>query len=170
MPVGSPVGLTGDTRVLGDGTVVTRIRATADFDVPGHPVRRVSAGEIGGFVESLDNLGPAAWVADDAVVRDHAHVSGSVVSGRAIMADHARARSGSRVGEDAVVRDEAVITASTVIGDSVVDQRGQVVGSYVNRARVTGTATLVHERGAVYGAVFDGRGDGMPPSAPPNTA
>ena len=59
---------TGDERVFEEVTV-HRIRALVDL-----PELNVAAGDVGGWVESEDNLAESAWVMDEAVVYQDARV------------------------------------------------------------------------------------------------
>ena len=67
---------TDDTKVV-DGHTLHRIIAVEDM-----PWNNVKAGDLGGWIESIDNLSDEAWVYDDASVYgnakiyDNAHILG----------------------------------------------------------------------------------------------
>ena len=65
--------LTDQTTVAPDGTTLYRIRALRDL-----PDLGVTAGDLGGYVASVDNLSGDAWVSGDARVYGHAMVYGPV--------------------------------------------------------------------------------------------
>lgn len=111
--------------VLHEGKVLYRIIALKDFS-------DVKEGDIGGFVESEENLSQYGdcWVYDsgkvydDAFVRSNATVrEGAEVSERAIMCDHSRAMGLSKVKGDAIMTDN-----STITGYACVQGRTKVVG------------------------------------------
>lgn len=66
--------LTDETRIIGNGRVVHRIRATRDIILDGQKI--ASDGELGGWVECADNLSHDgdAWVSDNAWAYDNAWV------------------------------------------------------------------------------------------------
>ena len=55
--------LTDQTTVASNGTTLYRIRALRDL-----PWHGVTAGDLGGYVEGVDNLSGDAWVSGDAMV------------------------------------------------------------------------------------------------------
>lgn len=74
----------GETMTTDDGKVLHRIVATEDFG-------DVKAGDVGGWVESYENLSGSAWVYGEARVYGEAWVSGSArVSGSAWVFGEAR--------------------------------------------------------------------------------
>lgn len=78
-------GLTNETIIV-SGITLHRIRALKDFGA-------VKAGDLGGFVESEDNLSHDGdcWVAGNARVSGTAHVSGAArLSGSALVSDAAQ--------------------------------------------------------------------------------
>lgn len=127
---------------------VHRIRALRD--IPGN---RVQEGDIGGFVESEDNLRQrgSAWVGEDAIVKDCALVAGSaVVRGSAVIRGSALVKRSARVAGDAVVEYGAVVA-----GDAVVTDNARVK----NRALVTDNArvkdgALVKDGARVAGSAY----------------
>ena len=105
-----------------------RVRALRDFS-------DVHIGDIGGMVESSDNLsqGGDCWVYDcasvlgaarvrgDAVVTGRATVRGSArISGRATVADYAIVKDNAHVGENAYVVEWAIIEECAHIGRNAV--------------------------------------------------
>ncbi|MBQ7417958.1 MAG: hypothetical protein IJV18_07730, partial [Acidaminococcaceae bacterium] len=87
--------LTGESNVIvnentGDEYTVYRIRALKDI-----PEKNVKTGDLGGFVESEDNLSHfnSCWVAGDAAVYD-----------------------GASVEDNALVKDNALVFDQAVIG------------------------------------------------------
>ena len=58
-----------DETINHKGRTLYRIRATREL-----PEQIVKAGDLGGFVESMDNLSDTAWVADEAMVYGDAQV------------------------------------------------------------------------------------------------
>ena len=136
----------GDEKVIAPGRTVKRIRALvsiAAFDV--------SAGDLGGYVESGKNLSQVygdAWVSgnakvyDDARVSGNAHVSGIThVSGNAKVYGDARVYSDARVSGNAEVYGDRLIFWATKVGrynatltvfngkDGLIVTRGCFVGS-----------------------------------------
>lgn len=106
------VELTGERKLHATnvGRVLHRIRATQDLKY-----RKVKAGDLGGWVESLDNIQGNGWVADEAMVYDGAVVNGfGTVSGKAEV--H---------GPNAVVSDFALVTGSAKVFNA--DMRGNAV-------------------------------------------
>ena len=66
--------LTNETIANDCGVTLHRIKAVKDIITPRFTVK---AGELGGFVEKVDNLAYDAWVSDDAMVYDNARVYGN---------------------------------------------------------------------------------------------
>ncbi len=131
---------TGETRRIGK-RLLHRIRALRTFTVPkhGHYIPRiVERGDIGGWVESVDNLSQSGncWVFDDALVFESAHVSGDAgvlenanvagsakvsghayVYGNAWVRDYARVNGNSSVFEHAKVTEHASISGNAFVYD-----------------------------------------------------
>lgn len=129
--------LTNESKTLCDGTVVHRIRATRDL-----PHLYISAGDLGGWIESTDNLSGGAWVADEAIVY-----------GRARVFDQALVAQKAHIFREACVFDQAqVYGKAKVSGEACVYDGALVYGE----ARVFGKA-LVHGEASVHGQarVFD---------------
>ena len=98
--------LTDQTLILPDGTVLHRIRATANFGT-------VQAGELGGYIENEDNLSQTgnAWVYGDAQVYGYAQVYGDArVYGYAQVYGDARVSGNARVYGDARVSGNAHVS------------------------------------------------------------
>ena len=82
---------TGETRIR-LGVTFKRIRATVDIGF------LAKAGDIGGWIEKVNNLSGNAWVSGDASVSGYAEVSGN-----ARVSDNARVFGNARVSGDARV-------------------------------------------------------------------
>ena len=141
--------LTDETVIAGDGAVLYRIRAVED--IPFHGVRK---GDLGGFVEKVENLSGNAWVYGNALVYGDAWVSGDAlvsgdarvfgnarVYGTAQVYGTARVYNTARVYGNALVSGEArVYGEAWVFGDALVSQTchmQQVVG--IGSENVTAT-------------------------------
>ena len=93
-----------------------RIRALRDI-----PRNRVRAGDLGGVVESEDNLSQSgdAWIADDAQVFERAHVSGEAyVSERAHVSGNASVSGEARVSDKASVSGKALVFGYAIVSDN----------------------------------------------------
>ena len=113
-----------------------RIRALKKFG-------DVNKGDIGGYVESEDNLSHFGncWIFDNAKVYENAMVSGDAyVSGYAQVSDCAQVYGNALVSEDARVSGNARIYGKAhVYGDAEVSGNAQVSGSAkINIADITG--------------------------------
>lgn len=121
--------------------VLYRIRAIRD--IPEHGVEK---GDLGGFVESYDNLSDDAWVFDDAKVYGDARVSGYArVLNNAAVYGFARVFGNAVVCDDAQVFDHAkVYESARVCGNALVEGAAVVYGyAYVfDDAQVFGYAEL----------------------------
>ena len=101
---------TGDERVF-EGVTVHRIRALVDL-----PELDVVAGDVGGWVESEDNVSDSAWVMGEAVVCQDARVMDSaVVSGNAVVSGQAKVSGSVVVTDNAQVTDGAKVSGSAVV-------------------------------------------------------
>lgn len=118
--------LTDETTKIWCGKTLHRIRALRDFG-------DVKAGQLGGWIESENNLshGGMAWVADDAMVYDHATIfdsaiikdgaiacESSVIYDEAIVCDHANVGGATEVKEKAKIFEHASISGSMIIRDN----------------------------------------------------
>jgi hypothetical protein len=81
------------------GVTLHRIRALVDM-----PIHNVKAGELGGFVEKIENLQENAWVFDDARVFGNARVF-----------DDARVFGNARVFDNAWVTGDAWVFDDTEV-------------------------------------------------------
>lgn len=100
--------LTSETTLLRNGiTVLYRIKAVRDFD-------DVKAGDLGGWVESEDNLAhdDNCWIYKDAMVYGDAYVDKN-----AKIKDHARVYDDAWVTENAEIYGEAIIGGCACIRD-----------------------------------------------------
>ncbi|QPK78287.1 hypothetical protein G7Y31_06770 [Corynebacterium lizhenjunii] len=127
--------LTDDTITTLSGVTLYRIQATKDL-----PHHGVKAGDLGGYIQSADNLQDRAWVADEARVSGDACVfsdarvaGGALVSGNALVYGDARVYGYAQVFSNAHVYGDA-----HVAGDARVYGFAQVSGN----ARVTGNAQV----------------------------
>lgn len=115
--------LTDEIKKIGDGITLHRIKALKSFD-------DVKAGDLGGWVESEDNLShwSKAWVYDDAMVYHRAKVGGD-----------ARVCHSATVCGDAMVQEQARIFGTALVaGTAVIDGHASVYG----KARVLGDAVV----------------------------
>lgn len=142
--------LTDEKKTLDDGTVLHRIRT--NYDIPEFGVK---AGDVGGWVESLENI-VKGWVADEAMVYGHAVVDGR----RALVSGHARVSDGASVEDGAVVTEWArVYGNASIYGMGKVSGQARVCddASVADRAHVFGDAFIADQAGVrddskVYGA------------------
>lgn len=142
-----------------DGRTLHRIRATRDL-----PHCGVVAGDLGGFVEHLDNLSDAAWVADEAVVYDDASVTDDArvtgnagVSGNAWVSVEAEVSGSARVSGNAQVFDNAEVTDSArVKGNAWVGDEARVFGDVwvSGDARVFWGARVNNDKHIMIGTLY----------------
>ncbi|WP_165242095.1 hypothetical protein [Corynebacterium lizhenjunii] len=139
--------LTDDTITTLSGATLYRIQATEDL-----PHHGVKAGDLGGYIQSADNLQDRAWVADnarvygDACVFSEARVAGGAhVSGRALVYGGALVYGDAHVfgnahvyGDAHVAGDARVFGFAKVSGDARVTGNAQVF----TNARVRGKAQV----------------------------
>ena len=130
-----------------------RIKALKDFN-------DVKKGDIGGYVESEDNLSQYndCWIYDNAQVCDNAVVIGkaivcgnarvydnAVVISKAIVCDNARVRNNAQVYGNAIVRDDARVFANAQIYDNAVVAGNAKVcdnAEIGGKARIGGNAVI----------------------------
>jgi hypothetical protein len=109
--------LTNETRNVERGTVkVYRVRALQDF---GEGAFKVKKGELGGFVQSEENLSHTgnAWVSDLGCVYNKALVSGNAqVFGAALVGGHAQVFDNAQVFDDAELGDRVVVGGDARVG------------------------------------------------------
>lgn len=127
---------TGETRTVEINEityVVKRIKALEPLDPPGMD-GDVSVGDLGGWIESEDNLSEdgMCWVDEEAVVvgkaivKDNAYVCGhSTVKGEAIICDN------SAVDDDSIIAGNSVIS-----GNSLIHENAQILGNVVIKDNV----------------------------------
>lgn len=127
--------LTTETLTIDNGVELKRIIALKDFG-------KVKKGDLGGWVQSEDNLGfeGKAWVQGNARVFGNARVSDdAIVSGNATVRGHAQVYGIARVLGDASVYDDAqVFGYAQVSGYVRVYGRAKVYG----KVRVFGDTTV----------------------------
>lgn len=146
--------LTDEQKLASDGvTVLHRIQATKDFSyVYGVDVVK---GELGGWIESENNLEGNSWVGDHGEVYGRAKVVDSAVVESAIVKDDARVAHdscvrgnaqimGSSYIENSIITDNAHIDDFAVIEKSAVDGYSSVSGeSYIRDCTCSGNAHIV---------------------------
>lgn len=137
------VELTEKSVINMDGVRVHRIRATKDI-----PDLAVKKGDLGGWVESLDNVQDEAWVDRNGMVYGNARMYG-----------HSMVSSFGRVYGDARLYDRSLVAHSGMVYDNAV-LRGR--GSVMYGGRLFGDACVYDEamvcnEAMVYGTtqVFD---------------
>lgn len=135
------------------GRTVYRIRALIDI-----PSQNVKKGDIGGYVESLDNLHHSSWVFDYGIVCDNAKLyENSSVAGTAKVYGRAEMHENAKVYENAIVFDSVIVSGdvkiygnSTVCGNArlydkvEVYDRASISGNCImeNRAKAYNCATI----------------------------
>lgn len=95
------------------GRTFHRIKAVKDFGL-------VKAGELGGWIESEENLSQAdnAWVYNNAKVFDKARVYGDAkILGNAHIFGNAKVFDSARVYGDAIVHDNAIVYDNAIISE-----------------------------------------------------
>lgn len=152
-----------DQAITMNGSAIYRIKALKNFG-------DVKAGDIGGFVESEENLsheGPCwiygdamvyhkAKVKDNAIARDYVHMFNNArVMENAIVEGHARVSDDSTVFGNARVKDNANVFGRSVIHGFAIIQDNATV---FEQARVCGEA-LVKDYAQVSGHIMVSRGE-----------
>ena len=121
-----------------DGTTIHQIQAIIDF-------ADVKKGDLGGFVESEDNLSHYGdcWIYDQAKAIGNSKVlDNAQLRGMALLKDHASAGNNSVISESARVLDNATIRDyAAVKGNAFVCDNAKVCG----HAKVFGNATVKSE-------------------------
>lgn len=118
--------LTNESKIF-HNTAVFRIQATESFD-------EIKKGQLGGFVQSLDNLNGNAWIGEEAIVFEKARVRGrSRVRGRAVIYGNAHIFGDSRIYENANLFDSVVVKGNSRIfgntylyGAAIVDENAMI--------------------------------------------
>lgn len=135
--------LTNEIITIHLGVTLHRIRAVKDIVTPRFTVK---AGELGGFVEKVDNLDGNAWVSGNAWVYGNAWVCGDArVCGNARIYDDARVYGNSRVYGDARVYGNALVSGNAwVYGNALVSGNAEVSDNAMvcGNARVYGNASI----------------------------
>ena len=124
-----------------------RIRALRDIG------GEVKAGDLGGFVESEDNLafgpGDDAWLFDDAIACNDAYVDkGSYLRGNAIACGHAYVSRGTLLAGHARAEDEAYIRGAVLTDHARASGFAVIVYN-----QDTGGVPILSGQSAVYGRV-----------------
>lgn len=100
-----------DLSIEVEGRTLYRIEALTDI-----PSKGVKKGDIGGWIEKLDNLHDTAWVYDDATVYKNARVYGNAeVRCNALVADDATVYDNAIISGDAKVRDNAKVYENAAV-------------------------------------------------------
>lgn len=142
--------LTNETIVF-EGRLLHRIQAVKAF-------RNIEKGELGGYVESEDNLSQdgLAWIDSNAKVYDKARVfNNAQVVDDAQVYDTAVIGDNARVSGESVVRRNARVFGSTIVGENAeISGEAKVYGQAIirHRAHVYGDAE-VYENAKVSGNV-----------------
>ena len=129
-----------------EGKTLHRIRALKDFEII--TGKTITAGTLGGYIETEDNLSHSgeAWVDGNACVTDCATVGGcAIVRGDAYVADNACVTDRATVRGNASVRGNACVTDRAYVTDcALVHGAAQVLGDgYIyGNADITGNAYI----------------------------
>lgn len=139
----SKYGMVRNSAYSIDGHVLYQIKALRSF---GSGQTSVQAGDIGGYIENLDNLSEDGncWVYGDAAVLESAKVTGNArISGYARVHGNARVANSAIVGDRADISGNAKISGNAIIGqEAAVDENAKVFGNAVvyEKALVTGSS------------------------------
>lgn len=117
------------------GKTLYRVKALKKFN-------DVNVGDLGGFVESENNLSQEdnCWIYDDGKVLEHANVNLSAkVKGRATVCGNAQVYNDVVVENNAVVRDFSILYGSVNVGGNSIIQHNAQVGDW---AKVRGNAIV----------------------------
>lgn len=120
-----------------------RIRALRDIR------EDVCAGDLGGFVESEENLDQknSCWIFDDALAAEN-----SLVSGDAVLRDNAAARGSATVAGRARLEQNAAAEDFAIVSSGLIDGFAVIAGnSGIYENPLTGQAPAVTDRAVVYG-------------------
>ena len=133
--------LTDETIVMYGNKTLHRIQALRDFG-------DVKKGDLGGFVESEENLShyDTCWIYDNAKVFDNASVSRDAkVFGNAKVLDNAHVFDDAKIFGNAQVYNDALVNGtSQVFGNALVNGTSQVFGNALvfDNAKVYGDAKI----------------------------
>lgn len=100
--------LTAETKLNEAGITLHRIRATRDS-------LHAKKGDLGGWVERLDNLEMDAWVADEAELSEYA-----VAFDQALIRNKSKVFGNSSVYENALIDGNAVVCGDVLVHDKAV--------------------------------------------------
>lgn len=124
------------------GRTLFRIRATTDF-VTGD-IRRVWDGNLGGYVESENNLTQKgrAWISDNAKVYGEAQISGNArikddaeVSGKAQVSGNAKIYGKAHVSGNAVIKGNAYVGGSAeVCGNAEINKNIKIENGVIDNS------------------------------------
>ena len=120
-----------------------RIRALRDIR------KDVCAGDLGGFVESEENLDQknSCWIFDNALAAEN-----SLVSGDAVLRDNAAARGSATVAGWARLEQNAAAEDFAIVSSGVIDGFAVIAGnSGIYENPLTRQAPAVTDRAVVYG-------------------
>lgn len=109
-----------------EGHTLHRIRATKNL-----PERHIHKGTLGGWVESVKNVGASGWIADDAKAFGDARVRDSLLYGTAVLCD------GAVLTETSTAGDECRIDGGSVIRQSKIFQDAHITDATVIRSTIT---------------------------------
>ena len=102
-----------------NGRIVTRIRALKEFGL--NAVNYYQAGDLGGWIESEDNLSHEGncWVDDDSVVFGNAKVyEDAIISDNAIVGDNAKVHGKAVICDNSIINGNAEVYGSTLTKDN----------------------------------------------------
>lgn len=110
------------------------------IDMPGH---RVKAGDEGGWIETEENLSHAgtcwldedSFVADHAMLKDHAYLEKSSLTEQAEVGGHALIKR-STIHDEFAVNGNAAVTDSVLTGTGVINGESQVSDSLIDHLTV----------------------------------
>ena len=122
----------GDEIIIAPGRTLKRIRSLVEIAVSG-----VSVGDVGGYVEKIDNLSGNAWVSGNAQVYGDARVSGDArVYGNAWVYGDAQVSGNAQVSGDA---DHLLIGPAKSSGRFTTAHKDQKLGVRINCGCFSGT-------------------------------
>ena len=123
-----------------------RIKALKDFG-------NVKAGDLGGFVESEDNLSHEGdcWIYNDAIVKDKAKVlDNAITKGRAQVLDNVIVFDNATVSDNAIVSDNSkVYDHSMVSGNARINGTSEIYGHAVVNVNANVTDTNIYDNAIV---------------------
>ena len=143
-----------DETIEYDGRTLYRIKALVDI-----PYHGVKAGDLGGFIENVENLTGNAWVSGNAVVAGNARVYGNAwVYGNAVVAGNAWVYGNAWVSGNARVFGNAKVFGNARVREALGYGKALVCGNakVFDYARVSGKALVcgnakVFDEARVYG-------------------